>query len=94
MCIIKETKDICLFMKLYITLDYILFTDSPYVSSIQSRSINSHVQYYGCNIYEVCLFPSKLEGWFKLVVHLVVSKYEILDSGFALDVHTHLQIGV
>ena len=44
--------------------------------------------------YEVCLFPSKLESWFKLIVHLVASKNEILDAGFALGVHTHLQIGV
>ena len=84
-----------LFMKLYITLDYMSCLPTvTCVSSIQSRSINSHVQYYGCNIYEVCLFPSKLEAWFKLIVHLVVSKYEIIDLGFAFGVHTHLQLGV
>ena len=39
----------------------------------------------------VCFQVIKLEAWFKLIVHLVVSKY---DSGFAFGVHTHLQIGV
>ena len=84
-----------LFMKLYITLDYMsCLLTVTYVSSIQSRSINSHVQYYGCNIYEVGLFPSKLEAWFKLTVHFAVRKNKILDSGFTLSVHNHLQLGV
>ena len=84
-----------LFMKLYITLDYMSCLPTvTYVNSIQSRSINSHVQYYGCNIYEVGLFPSMLEAWSKLIVHLVDSKYEIIDSGFAFGFHTHLQLGV
>ena len=56
MCILKETKDDCfVYVTIYITLDYMsCLLTVTYVSSIQSRSINSHVQYYGCNMKLVC----------------------------------------